>query len=128
MRTQPSISELDALVVAECEKNISNADMFTAYGVTLELRKANLDIEIDHHEVRSLVQAYMSGLTNYTSNTSTWNGSQATTYVPQMAQAQVASPTQTVIPANTNPLAQLLATTPAVGMVIDMDDEDEDES
>ncbi len=121
----PSISELDTLVIDVINTEVGNKDEFTAYSITTTLRTNNPDIEINLHEVRTLVRAYMTNLpAGYDVYMKDWNGSQAITYGPaSMTPLTIAVSTPAQI-TDGNPLTPLLT---SIGMQVPWDDKDDNQ-
>lgn len=131
-RVQPSVKELKAMIDKEVEEQVAAKNEFTAYIITLLIRKAYPGLEIVHDNVRKYVHNKMDSYNTwsklawgYSSSVVQYAQDSATTYSP-MLQTVIgsASPNITVtkpskkksstkaITASTSTLAP--ATTPAV--------------
>ena len=90
-RVQPSVKELKAMIDKEVEEQVAAKNEFTAYIITLLIRKAYPGLEIVHENVRKYVHNKMDSYNTwsklawgYSSNVVQYAQDSATTYSPML--------------------------------------------
>lgn len=86
-----STSELDDFVTVHVRQQVANNLEFTAYDVTLALRRQHPDINIPHHDVRRSVHLQMRLLVelgNYERVSVQYGGAKARRYIPKNIDTQ----------------------------------------